>query len=75
MELLTGRLVEISPLGTGFIEDLSGARYGFHRAMLPSAQTPAHPNWREVLEGRLVNFQINDGRVVSLQFISAKAAF
>ena len=66
--MTTGRLVEISPLGTGFIEDSAGARYGFHYSMLKTAQCASDSNWRDELEDRLVDFEFVSGRVVSLRF-------
>jgi hypothetical protein len=34
MDYQTGPLTEISPFGTGFVEDRKGARYGFHYSMI-----------------------------------------
>jgi hypothetical protein len=49
-----GVLHEISPFGTGFIEDSSNGRvYGFHKSMLPFSIDIGK------LEGALVRFQLN----------------
>lgn len=57
-----GILYEISPLGTGFIEDSSTGRvYGFHQSMLPSAGSAV-----ALLEGAAVRFQLNPAGAVRI---------
>lgn len=49
-----GVLYEISPFGTGFIEDTqTGSIYGFHKSMLRSTSNLSH------LEGSTVKFHLN----------------
>ena len=56
-----GILYEVSPFGTGFIEDSSTGRiYGFHKSMLPS------PTELGRLEGAPVRFQLNTTGTVGL---------
>jgi hypothetical protein len=53
-----GKLTEISPFGTGFIEFRDGRVLGFHHSMLQPAQ--ARVQW-PLLEGKLVAFEIVNG--------------
>jgi hypothetical protein len=49
-----GILYEVSPFGTGFIEDTkTGRLYGFHKSMLPSSAATQR------LEGASVRFQLD----------------
>jgi hypothetical protein len=57
-----GKLSEISPFGTGFIEDVvTEACYGFHISMLFQTVRPDNPT---KLEGTLVRFSVAADRVV-----------
>lgn len=65
-----GKLLEISPFGTGFIEDMStGARYGFHISMLPPPVQPANSL---DLTGRKVRFNVrHDGTIAEVTTYAA----
>jgi len=57
-----GKLAEVSPFGTGFIEDLSSDTcYGFHISMLFENNRPLDPT---KLEGMQVRFSLSDNRTV-----------
>jgi hypothetical protein len=57
-----GKLVEISPFGTGFIEDVhEGGCYGFQMSMLPEHLQPFDPS---SLEGSRVRFVISESGIV-----------
>jgi hypothetical protein len=62
-----GVLYEVSPFGTGFIEDTATGRvYGFHKSMLHSAVAVGR------LEGATVRFQLNSaGTVGSVDLVDA----
>jgi len=62
-----GVLYEVSPFGTGFIEDTATGRvYGFHKSMLPSAVALGR------LEGAAVRFQLNAaGTVGSVDLVDS----
>ena len=62
MNYESGRLVEISPWGTGFIQSGDHTRYGFHASMLTPAKSPSASLPTE-LEDRRVFFR-TDGPVV-----------
>lgn len=66
MKLRTGQLIEISPWGTGFIEDEGGARFGFHYSMIKNREFPVDANWPETLRDRPVQFKETDGVVVEV---------
>jgi len=57
-----GKLAEVSPFGTGFIEDLSShSCYGFHISMLFENNRPLDPTR---LEGMQVRFSLSDSQTV-----------
>jgi hypothetical protein len=60
-----GKLFEISPFGTGFVEEEStGRAFGFHTSMIGLAGSKP-PN---ELEGRSVRFTVSeDGRIVDVE--------
>jgi hypothetical protein len=62
-----GILYEVSPFGTGFIEDTAtGQVYGFHKSMLQSAAAAGR------LEGAVVRFQLNSaGTVRTVDLVDA----
>ena len=54
-----GKLYELSPFGTGFVEDATTGRvFGFHRSMLPEVA-----DWKR-LEGAAVRFQLDSNGVI-----------
>ena len=74
---MTGHLKEISPWGTGFIEDANGSVHGFHYTMIKAHQKSEKKNWSEVLEGRSVSFEIDSAETVievTLQYQSVEVA-
>jgi hypothetical protein len=63
-----GILFEISPWGTGFIDELSTHRaLGFHYSMLRNFSEPSGVNWPDALEGREVSFIEEAGRVSAVK--------
>jgi hypothetical protein len=57
-----GKLAEMSPFGTGFIEDMSNETcYGFHISMLFENNQPADPT---KLEGMQVRFRLGSSQTV-----------
>jgi hypothetical protein len=63
-----GVLFEISPWGTGFIDESSTHRaFGFHHSMLSNFSGPADVNWSDVLEGQEVSFVEEAGKVSTVQ--------
>jgi len=68
-----GKLAEVSPFGTGFIEDLgSDTCYGFHISMLFENNRPVDPT---KLEGMQVRFSLSDGRTVDSVCLVEHPAF
>jgi hypothetical protein len=60
--LHNGKLAEVSPFGTGFIEDLSSDTcYGFHISMLFENNRLVDPT---MLEGMQVRFSLSDSQAV-----------
>jgi hypothetical protein len=58
-----GVLVELTPFGTGFIEDkLTSARYGFHISMLRSANVPKDAR---KLAGTEVTFKADGSGIIT----------
>lgn len=70
----SGVLVELTPFGTGFIEDkVTSARYGFHISMLRSANVPKDAR---KLAGTEVTFKANgSGIITSVRALPKEAAF
>jgi hypothetical protein len=66
-----GKLTEISPLGTGFIEFEDGRVLGFHYSMLQPAL--AREQWPS-LEGKLVAFEIANGIACGVHLAQAATA-
>lgn len=63
-----GILFEISPWGTGFIDESSTHRaLGFHHSMLSNFSEPINANWTDVLEGREVSFVEVKGKVSAVR--------
>jgi hypothetical protein len=59
----TGKLWELSPLGTGFLEDTAtGARYGFHVSMMPGSIAP---NDAPRLAGQHVRFEVHSNGAIT----------
>lgn len=67
----SGKLTEISPFGTGFIEFEDGRVLGFHHSMLQPAL--AREQWPS-LEGKLVAFDIANGIACHVQLAQAATA-
>jgi hypothetical protein len=61
MDGRTGKLVEISPWGTGFIEDTFGKVFGFHYSMLAGYEGVSKEDWSLELENRPVTFTAKEG--------------
>jgi hypothetical protein len=60
----SGILVEVSPFGTGFIEDkVTSARYGFHVSMLRSTNIPKDAR---VLAGTEVTFKADGSGMITV---------
>jgi hypothetical protein len=59
-----GKLAELSPFGTGFIEEeFTGRAFGFHTSMIGLA-TSESP---DELEGQSVRFQLSeDGKILEI---------
>jgi len=57
----TGKLTEISPWGTGFIEDTTGSLFGFHYSMLSGYAGPTATDGSVELINQQVTFEIADG--------------
>jgi hypothetical protein len=69
-----GILFEISPWGTGFIDELSTHRaLGFHHSMLSNFGEPIGVNWPNVLEGRGVSFVETAGKVSAVRLVEKSA--
>jgi hypothetical protein len=63
-----GVLFEISPWGTGFIDESSTHRaVGFHHSMLSNFRESSHVRWSDMLEGRDVSFVEEAGKVSAVQ--------
>jgi hypothetical protein len=63
MDYQTGRLTDISPFGSGFVEDKKGARYGFHYSMIRDLKPEVPSNWQTLLSGKVVQFKESSGIV------------
>ncbi len=61
MDQHTGTLTDISPWGTGFIEDTAGCLFGFHRSMLRVSDELAVEDWSKELNQNRVTFEVKDG--------------
>lgn len=69
---LSGRLFDISPLGTGFIETAENRVFGFHFSMLPDLGTPAGKHdWPAELEGKPVSVVMLGSEIQSVHLASA----
>jgi hypothetical protein len=66
MDYQTGRLTEISPFGTGFVEDRNGARYGFHYSMIRDLKAAVPSNWQTLLSDQVVQFKESRGIVTEV---------
>jgi hypothetical protein len=66
MDYQTGRLTEISPFGTGFVEDEKGARYGFHYSMIKGLTSEVPSNWQVLLSDQFVQFKQSRGIVTEV---------
>jgi len=61
MDQHTGTLTEISPWGTGFIEDTAGCLFGFHLSMLRGSDELTVEDWSIELDHNRVTFEVKDG--------------
>jgi len=61
MDQHTGTLTEISPWGTGFIEDTAGCLFGFHRSMVMGSGESEIEDWSKELNHNRVTFEVKDG--------------
>lgn len=64
-----GKLTEISPFGTGFIEFAGGRVVGFHHSMLATAMS--RENWPR-LEGKPVAFELVNGVARQVQLTASE---
>jgi hypothetical protein len=58
-----GKLLELSPLGTGFVQDkATGTRYGFHVSMMPGSVAPSDAPG---LDGQDVQFEVHKNGTIT----------
>ena len=67
-------MFEISPWGTGFIDESSTHRaLGFHHSMLSNFSESTDVNWSDALEGREVFFVEEAGKVSAVKLAEKSA--
>ncbi len=67
-----GILFEISPSGTGFLEDqVDGSVYGFHYSALVDGSRPDGLTWAQWLEGRTVSFRIDEESICDVFLVES----